>query len=72
MAPVVYNGGIIYTSFAKRNFRALRTRGDNYSEHSARWRADQPTVVAWRNVVNSIDEARAAESAKRRKPSKGK
>ena len=72
VAPVVYNGGIIYTSFAKRNFRALRIRGDNYSEQSARWKADQPTAVAWKTVVKSIDAARAAESAKRRKPSKRK
>ena len=72
VSPIVYNGGIIYTSFAKRNFRALRTRGDNYSEHSAAWRSDQPTADAWRNVVTSINEARAAESAKRRKTSKGK
>ena len=31
-SPVHYNGGVIYTVWNRRKFRALTTRGDNYRE----------------------------------------
>ena len=55
-APVVYGGGVIYTSFAKRAFRALKVRGDNYTEKRAAWGGPKPSVAAWKTVIKAIED----------------
>lgn len=52
--PVMYNGGIIYTALKSRNFRALKERGNRYSEQSSSWKRQSPSD-AWRTVVAAID-----------------
>ena len=52
IAPVLYNGGVVYTSLFKRSFRALKVRGDNYSEASA---------AAWKTVIDAIDNHKKAK-----------
>ena len=59
--PVRYNGGVIYSSMATKAFRALTTRGDNYSEKGAKWKSHKPTMVAWKKCVAHIDNARKEE-----------
>jgi len=53
--PVRYNGGVIYTSLAVRRFRALRKRGDKYSELGASF-ATSSKKEAWETVVKGIDK----------------
>jgi hypothetical protein len=60
-SPVFYNGGVIYTSVAKKKFRGLTTRGDEYTEKSKGWARCKP-IEAWKAVVDEIDAA-----AKKRK-----
>jgi hypothetical protein len=52
---VVYGKGIIYTSRHKKSFRALRVRGDNYTESSRSWGGDKPTKAAWASCVKAIE-----------------
>ena len=56
--PVRYNGGVIYSSVKDKKFRALTTRGDNYSEKGASWKSAKPTMKAWRQSIDHIDTAR--------------
>ena len=58
IAPVHYKTGVIYTSFAKRSFRALTERGNNYSEKSRNWGGPKPSHEAWKDVVHAIDNAK--------------
>jgi len=53
--PVHYNGGVIYTSRSVKRFRALRARGDKYSEQGAAWSAPSTMASAWKTVVHGID-----------------
>jgi len=69
-APVFYNGGVIYTSRSIKKFRALRKRGDKYSEKAAGWtpgtHGDMET--AWKVAVKAIDEyQRDAKDAPKKK-----
>jgi hypothetical protein len=61
VAPVLYNGGVVYTSLAKRSFRALKVRGDNYSESSASWGQKEPSKAAWKTVIDAIDNHKKAK-----------
>ena len=61
IAPVLYNGGVVYTSLLKRSFRALKVRGDNYSEASASWGQKEPSKAAWKTVIDAIDNHRKAK-----------
>ena len=54
--PVPYGTGIIYTSRRNRAFRALRVRGNNYTESSRSWGGDRPAKAAWVSCVKAIDE----------------
>ena len=54
--PVRYWGGIIYTASKARKFRALKVRGDNYTEASASWGSDRPSKDAWRKRVKAIED----------------
>ena len=54
--PVKYWGGIIYSACKQKKFRALKVRGDNYSETSSSWGGDKPTADSWRKCVNAIEE----------------
>ena len=58
--PVRYNGGVIYSSVKDKKFRALTTRGDNYSEKGASWKSAKPTMKAWSQCIDHIDTARKA------------
>ena len=54
--PVRYWGGIIYTAAKAKKFRALKVRGDNYTEASASWGSDKPSKEAWRKCVKAIED----------------
>ena len=64
VAPVAYKGGIIYTTFAKRTFRALRDRGDDYSETSKAWGSKRTQKEAWAEAVAAIDEHHKRKKSK--------
>ena len=58
-SPVKYNGGFIYTSIKASTFRALTTRGDNYSEKpNSKWKAQKSSQVEWGAAYSHIDRAR--------------
>ena len=57
-APVPYGKGIIYTSRRNKSFRALRVRGNNYTESSRSWGGDKPAKAAWVSCVKAIDEGK--------------
>ena len=52
--PVHYKGGVIYTALKARMFRALRVRGDNYSEKACSFKVRSPKE-AWIDAVAAID-----------------
>lgn len=54
--PVRYNGGIIYTAQSKKKFRALKVRGDAYTEASAAWGGAKPSKDAWAKCVKAIEQ----------------
>ena len=56
--PVKYWGGVIYTARKSGKFRALRNRGDNYSETSAAWGSVKPSKDAWQKCVKAIESER--------------
>ena len=53
-APVKYWGGIIYTARASKKFRALRVKGNAYTEASASWGGEKPTKAAWDKCCTAI------------------
>ena len=56
--PVKYWGGIIYTAIKAEKFRALKERGNNYSEASASWGGSKPSKEAWVKCVKAIENHR--------------
>ena len=56
--PVHYWGGVIYTARRTKQFRALRKRGDSYSESSAAWGGEKPSKDAWQKCVKAIESER--------------
>ena len=54
--PVKYWGGIIYTAAKAKKFRALKERGNPYTEASASWGGDKPTTEAWTKCVKAIEK----------------
>ena len=56
--PIHYWGGVIYTVAKQRKFRALRERGDRYSECSAVWGKTRTKTEAWKHVTTSIEKYR--------------
>jgi hypothetical protein len=54
--PVKYWGGIIYTARASKKFRALKVRGDTYTEASSAWKGDTPSKAAWAKCVKAIED----------------
>ena len=56
--PVSYNGGVIYTSQNIKKFRALRLRGDRYTEKAHGWTPKTHGTMkkAWASAVQCIDE----------------
>lgn len=52
--PVQYWGGIIYTARAAKKFRALKVKGDTYTEASASWGSDKPSKASWDKCVSAI------------------
>ena len=54
-APVRYRGGVVYTSWATKKFRALRERGNRYSEACCQWGDAKPNPGAWKKAINAID-----------------
>ena len=60
-APVDYNGARIYTSFAKRSFRAIIVAGNYSTERGFAWgSAGGGKLAAWLNALEAVDEARRA------------
>ena len=59
--PLDYNGGRIYCSAARKQFRVIRSKGAFATEAPVRWRADTPTQESWEAALAVIDEARAEE-----------
>ena len=54
--PVKYWGGIIYTAIKAKKFRALKERGNNYTEASASWGGSKPSKEAWVKCVKAIEK----------------
>ena len=52
--PVLYKQGVIYTAVKQKRFRALRVRGDRYTESGASYSKDPK--AAWAKVVDAIDK----------------
>ena len=52
--PVHYKGGVVYTAVKARMFRALRVRGDTYSEKACSFNVRSPTS-AWSDAVAATD-----------------
>ena len=63
--PLLYKTGIIYTVSKSNMFRALRIRGDKYTESSCGWGKSRTKQEAWTKVVQAIDKHRAAGKAKK-------
>jgi hypothetical protein len=59
--PLDYNGGRIYCSAARKQFRVIRSKGAFATEAPVRWRADAPTQESWEAALAVIDEARTEE-----------
>ena len=58
---VNYKGGCIYAPFKAKKFRALKVRGDNYTEASASWGQAAPSSKAWKRCVEAIDKHEAGK-----------
>ena len=54
--PVFYKGGVIYTAVNGKKLRALKVRGENYTEKSKAWGQRTPSKEAWCAVVKAIDD----------------
>ena len=54
--PVNYWGGIIYTARAAKKFRALKVKGDTYTEASASWGGDKPSKASWDKCLIAIKD----------------
>ena len=61
--PVLYNGGIVYTVHKAHKFRALRVRGDAYTESSASWGKTRTKSEAWSTVIRAIDKHARSKKA---------
>jgi hypothetical protein len=61
--PVLYNGGIVYTVHKAQKFRALRVRGDAYTESSACWGKTRTKSEAWSTVIRAIDKHARSKKA---------
>ena len=62
--PVHYSGGVIYTVQKQRTFRALRERGDGYTESSSTWGKKRTAEEAWARCVMAINEHRKQKQCK--------
>ena len=54
--PVRYWGGVIYTAIKAKKFRALKERGNNYTEASASWGGSKPSKEAWVKCIKAIEK----------------
>ena len=59
--PILYKGGIIYTSAKQNMFRALKVKGDKYTESSCGWGKKKTRQDAWAHVIKAIDEYKPAK-----------
>ena len=64
VAPVTYNGGVVYTILKQKKFRALRVKGDRYTETSATWGTHRSQKDAWSHVIKAIDKHQLGKSAR--------
>ena len=46
----------MYTSMAKKKFRALRVRDDAYTEKSVSWGSARTKKEAWKEAIKAIDD----------------
>ena len=63
--PVHYWGGVIYTAVKMKKFRALKVRGDNYSECSRQWGGGSRTQKeAWADCVRATEARHKPKASK--------
>ena len=62
--PVHYWGGVIYTAVKMKKFRALKVRGDNYSECSRQWGVSRTQKEAWTDCVRAIEARHKPKASK--------
>ena len=53
---MLYNGGVINTVTKSKMFRALRVRGDKWTETQGRWGGLLSVQEAWQKCVDAIDK----------------
>ena len=65
--PVLYRGGVVYTLQPKKMFRALKVKGDKWTEKSAGWGKTKTKKEAWKACIDAIDDH--VKNAKKQKKS---
>ena len=65
--PVLYRGGVVYTLQPKKMFRALKVKGDKWTEKSAGWGKTKTKKEAWKACIDAIDDH--VKNAKKQKTS---
>jgi len=70
-APVHYGGGVVYTDQKGEKFRALRVRGDRYTECAKSWKSGK--IKAWKACIQAIDDHHKpiVKDEKKKKNNKG-
>ena len=65
--PVHYGGGVIYTVQAQKIFRALKVKGDRYTEYRKTWGKAFSKAEAWSLCLTAIDDYRKPVCKKAKK-----
>ena len=55
-SPIHYWGGVIYTAMQAKRFRALKVRGDVYTEKQSSWGKTKTPSAAWNECVKAIED----------------
>ena len=63
--PIHYRGGVVYTVQKERKFRALRIRGDKWSETSKQWGSKRTAKEAWSEAIKAIDAEHSKKKPKK-------
>ena len=64
--PVYYNKGVIYTVTKAKMFRALKVKGDRYTEVQGRWGNTLTQKEAWLKVVSATDSHQKTQKPKKK------
>ena len=62
----------MYTSMAKKKFRALRVRDDAYTEKSVSWGSARTKKEAWKEAIKAIDDHDIKLANEKKKKGKAK